>query len=80
MTRVRCYAGTRYPERPTALEWEGCWLDVLEVLGQSRSPHGLAFEVVAEDHQRYRLVWHEADDLWTVVRVSRGEPAPRISS
>ncbi len=70
MTRVRCYAGTRYPERPTALEWEGRWLDVTAILRQNHSPQGLIFEVLAADHQRYRLTWHEADDHWSIVRVS----------
>ena len=31
MADVRCYAGSRYPERPFAFAWEGGWLEVVEV-------------------------------------------------
>ena len=66
MTRVRCYAGTRYPERPTAFEWEGRWLEVIEVLWQTRTPQGVSFDVLAGDRRRYRLEWAEFQDDWSV--------------
>ncbi len=66
MTHVRCYAGASYPERPTAFEWEGHWLDVAELLRQARTPEGLLFDVRAGDHRRYRLKWAEASDNWSV--------------
>jgi hypothetical protein len=66
MSGVRCYAGTSYPERPVAFEWEGRWLEVAELLRQARTPRGLVFDVSAEDGQRYRLEWTRAADEWTV--------------
>ncbi len=69
MTRVRCYAGMSYPERPAAFEWEGTWLKVAEVLWQARTPEGLVFDVLAEDRLRYRLEWIAANDTW-IVRVT----------
>jgi hypothetical protein len=66
ITRVRCYAGTSYPERPVAFEWEGRWLDVARAIAQSRTPEGMVFDVLAADGQRYRLNWVEACDRWSV--------------
>jgi len=69
LTRVRCYAGASYPERPTAFEWQGAWIEVIEVLWQARTPDGLVFDGLAEDGRRYRLEWEEVKDEWTVQAV-----------
>ena len=66
VTRVRCYAGASYPERPVAFEWEGAWLEVTELLWQARTPQGLVFRVLARNDQRYELAWMEIDDSWSV--------------
>ncbi len=65
-TEVRRYAGTRYPERPLAFEWESRWLEVADVLRQARTPEGMQFDVLADDHQCYRLEWVETQDIWSV--------------
>jgi hypothetical protein len=66
MAQVRCYAGSGFPERPTAFEWQGRWLQVLTVPEQWRTPGGRHFQVLAEDGLRYALGWDEATDEWTV--------------
>ena len=66
MPRVRCYAGTSYPERPLAFEWEGVWRDVVAVVRSARSPEGMVFDVLSQDGRRYRLMWFEASDNWSV--------------
>jgi len=68
MPRVRCYAGTSYPERPIAFEWEGVWREVAELLRQTRTPEGLAFDVLTKDRQRFRLEWHQVQDDWRITR------------
>lgn len=72
MARVRCYAGAGYPERPIAFEWEGRWLDVVEVLWQARTPEGLVFDVQAEDGRRCRLEWDRVTDKWAAAEVAGG--------
>ena len=67
MSGVRCYAGASYPERPVAFEWEGRWLDVIEVQREAHTPHGLVFDVVAEDGRRYRLDWNANEDSWSII-------------
>jgi hypothetical protein len=66
VSRVRCYAGASYPERPTAFEQEGRWLEVIEVRRRVRTPQGLFFDVLASDQRLYRLAWREAADEWDV--------------
>jgi hypothetical protein len=66
MSRVRCYAGTSYPERPVAFEWEGRWLDVAEVLWSVRTLEGMTYDIVTGDGQKYRLEWRETEDFWLV--------------
>ena len=65
MTRVSCYAGTRYPERPVAFEWDCAWLNVAALLREERRPGELSFVVLAGDGGRYRLTWNEAGDQWS---------------
>jgi hypothetical protein len=69
MANVRCYAGASYPERPVAFEWEGRWLEVTELLRQSRTPEGLRFEVAVEDGRRFRLHWDAGTDRWAIMPV-----------
>lgn len=66
MSRVQCYAGASYPERPTAFEQEGRWLEVIEVRRRVRTPQGLFFDVLASDQRLYRLTWREIADEWDV--------------
>jgi hypothetical protein len=70
MTRVRCYAGASYPERPVAFEWEGRWLEVIEIQRQARTPEGLSFDVLAEDSRRFRLHWDAGIGQWAIMPVS----------
>jgi hypothetical protein len=67
MANVRCYAGVSYPERPVGFEWEGQWLEVIEVQDQLRTPEGLRFGVLAEDGRSYRLAWDAKTDEWAIM-------------
>lgn len=66
MTRVRCYAATRYPERPLSIEWEGRWLEVTVITRQAAVPDGMIFDVAAEDGRRFELTWTQEADQWSV--------------
>jgi hypothetical protein len=68
MTRVRCYAGASYPERPVAFEWEDRWVDVAEVLWSARTPEGLVFDVQTNDRRQYRLKWNQVTEKWIVLQ------------
>jgi hypothetical protein len=70
MVNVRCYAGAAYPERPVAFEWEGRWQEVVDLLGQARTPVGMVFDVLAKDGGAYRLAWDAGTDEWAVAPAS----------
>ncbi len=66
LANVRCYAGTRYPERPVALQWKGHWLNVTQVERQVYTPTEFIFWVQAENGVCYRLSWQLATDEWII--------------
>ena len=66
LANVRCYAGTRYPERPIALQLEGRWLGITQVERQVRTPTEFIFWVQAENGVCYRLRWQLATDAWII--------------
>ncbi|MGD9002225.1 MAG: hypothetical protein PVF04_06130 [Anaerolineae bacterium] len=65
-TVVKCYAGTRYPERPLKFLWEGEWLDVVEVERRYRTPRGLRFHARTSENRCFSLFYDEALDAWDV--------------
>jgi len=64
--RVEAYAGASYPERPTAVWWQGQRLDVTQVLRSWRTPDGLHFLVEIERIGRVELIYHYQDDGWKI--------------
>lgn len=66
LANVRCYAGTRYPERPVALQLEGRWLSITQVERLARTPTEFIFWVQAENGVCYRLSWQLATDEWII--------------
>ena len=54
-----------------AFEWQGAWLDVIQVLRQLRTPEGLIFDVLARDGRSYRLAWDQTADAWTITAAGK---------
>jgi hypothetical protein len=65
-TRVECYAGVRYPERPRAFVHQGERLTVAGVEEEERTPRGVRFRVRTADGRRFWLFYDEIDDVWDV--------------
>jgi hypothetical protein len=63
--RVECYAGARYPERPTALVWANRRVDVQRVEREWQAP-GRRHFVVRTDDGRFHLTYHEDEDRWQI--------------
>jgi hypothetical protein len=70
--QVRCYSGTEYAERPTALRWEGAWLEVERVEAQGYTPQGKTFRVRTREGQRFELVFVAQAGEWFIQSISRG--------
>ena len=66
MPVVECYSGVEYAERPTALWWEGQWLEVEAVEAAWRTPEGKRFRVRTKGGQVFVLVYVEMYDAWSI--------------
>ena len=66
---VECYSGARYGERPKALVSEQQRLEILEVLKSWRSPTGMIFQVMTEDHRVFELIFEEDSSQWMVKEI-----------
>lgn len=67
MARVRCYAGSTYPERPESFEWEGTEKAVAEILHRWRTPETLGFRARTADGMVFDLIYDLRSDQWTVI-------------
>jgi hypothetical protein len=63
---VQVYAGSKYPERPLSLEWEGKHLPVDAVLSHWKSPEGYGFRVKVPDGRCFELKYNEVTDRWSI--------------
>jgi hypothetical protein len=70
MTRVECYAGYAYPERPLAFWWEGRRLEIVEIRSEGRTPQGKHFLVETTGERVFEMNYDQADGEWQVVEVS----------
>lgn len=62
--KVECYAGSSYPQRPRAVEWQGERLIVDRIEAQWRQPEGFGFRVSTTDGQVLELFYFAAQDVW----------------
>jgi len=67
MNKVKAYAGSTYPEKPRALEWEGQRYKVEEILSRIREPEGLRFLVHCSPEDRlFELYYSLINDDWQI--------------
>lgn len=62
-TKVACYAGSRYPERPTALFWEGRRVAVEAVEAEWQTPGARHFQVETAEG-KFHLRYDGQEDAW----------------
>ena len=63
---VECYAGYRGEQEPRRFEFEGSWIEVVEIEDRWQEPGRRGFRILGADGRRYRLVHREAEDRWSV--------------
>jgi hypothetical protein len=66
---VECYSGVEYPERPTAITYQGQRLEIAQVIQVWRIPEGKRFRVQTADMQVFELVYKESEDEWLVTLI-----------
>jgi len=64
--QVTCYSGASYAERPTEIRAFGKQYRIEKITAEGRTPLEKWFQVVTENGQRLRLMYHPAQDRWTV--------------
>jgi len=67
MNKVQSYAGSTYPEKPRALEWEGQRYHVQEIIQRIREPERLRFLVYCSPEDRlFELYYNLIDGNWQI--------------
>ena len=61
---VRCRAEHRYPQDPTAVQWQGQWVAVDAVLARWREPGGWRFRLRGADGRLYEVRYDQARAAW----------------
>ncbi len=71
-TKVECYAGRHYPDRPLAFQWEGRRLEVEEVEQQWRAQEAAYGSPIFYHYRvrttegRFHLVYDSKNDDWQI--------------
>lgn len=68
-TRVTCYSGRTYADRPTSITWDRTELRVKAVEKEWREPGEKRFRVRTEDERPFDLCYHEDGDWWSATEV-----------
>jgi hypothetical protein len=63
---VECRSGYTYAERPTAIDWEGAYLLIVEIESRWRTPGCNHFRVRTEDGRTFELSYIEQEDEWHI--------------
>ncbi len=66
MDSVECRSDSEYAERPLALTWQGCRLEIAEILARWRGPAEKGFRVNTADGRAFELTYRELPDEWHV--------------
>lgn len=66
MDSVECRSDSEYAERPLALTWQGCRLEIAEILARWRGPAEKGFRVTTADGRAFELTYRELPDEWHV--------------
>ncbi len=63
---VKCHSGYEYAERPTALLWDGAWLEITAIEDQWRIPGARCFRVRTADERIFELFYGELYAEWRI--------------
>jgi hypothetical protein len=69
LTRVTCYSGHTYADRPMSITWDHSELGVKAVEMEWLEPGKKRYRVRTEDERLFELCYHETGDWWSAVEV-----------
>jgi hypothetical protein len=64
--RVVCRSDSAYPERPTALYYDGRRLDIAAIIARWRTPDERHFRVQVVGGDCFTLVYNQDQDCWRI--------------
>lgn len=67
LTKVDCYSGYTYAERPRCFLWGGKILKIAKIEKEWLTPDGRFFRVLTEDEELFELCYNEAEDNWWLI-------------
>ena len=67
-SRVRCYSGHTYAERPASFVWQDVDHEVARIEKEWREPGSKHFLVVTHENESFELCYNEQHDSWSVIR------------
>jgi hypothetical protein len=67
---VECYSGFTYPQEPRSFVCQGRHHEVADIERRRREPIGPVFRVRSTDGRRWRLVYDERRESWSVTELS----------
>lgn len=75
LTRVTCYSGRSYADRPASFVWQGDKYEVKAIEREWLEPGQRHFVVVTtgekaeKDEKRFHICYHEREDSWSLMEI-----------
>jgi hypothetical protein len=68
-TKVSCYSGHTYAERPLSFEWQGTEYEIGEVEEAWQEPRERHFQVRTRDNKMFKLCYNETQNRWVLIEL-----------
>jgi hypothetical protein len=76
-TKVECYSGMEYAERPLKFLWQEEWREIRRIVAERRTEHGKEFDILDERNEMFQLIYDFGSEGWTVLTQRETAGAPK---
>jgi len=66
---VECHSGYEYPQRPTAIYWNGVRHQIKSITAEWRTPEGKYFRVEIMKGTLFELFFEQETNHWTIKEI-----------
>jgi len=71
-TKVNCYSGYTYAERPKSFLWQGIEYEVEKIASNWQEPGKKYFKIITRDNKLFTLCYNEIDKEWSLTELIGG--------